>query len=62
MKASLAKRKKEDGGLSLADHAEMWWRDCGNIVPSRETESWLRMYESWINFAFVDFPTGIDLS
>lgn len=40
---------------SLADHAEYWWVQEGNIVPERDTPEWMAMYESWVNFAFADF-------
>ena len=38
--------------MTLADHAEAWWRESGNEVPSRETTAWREMYELWIDFAF----------
>jgi hypothetical protein len=38
--------------MTLADHAEAWWRESGKEVPPRETAAWREMYESWIGFAF----------
>jgi hypothetical protein len=41
--------------LTLAEHAEMWWQERGNIVPVRDTIEWKIMYEKWIEFAFSGF-------
>lgn len=41
-------------GISLADHAEMWWFEHSNDIPNRETKSWNEMYEKWVKFAFED--------
>ena len=42
-------------GHTLAWHAEQWWIEKGNKVPSRDTKEWQNMYEEWIEFAFKDF-------
>jgi hypothetical protein len=41
--------------LTLADHAELWWKEQGNIIPERNTKEWQLMYEAWIEFAFQGF-------
>ena len=38
--------------MTLADHAEAWWTERGNIVPPRESPEWDAMYGTWIEFAF----------
>ncbi len=43
--------------MTLADHAEAWWRESNNIVPNRGTPEWDNMYEQWIDFAFADMTT-----
>jgi hypothetical protein len=40
--------------LTLADHAEAWWREQGKRVPRRDTASWQKMYETWAKWAFAD--------
>ena len=40
--------------MTLADHAEAWWRDQGKEVPPRETAPWRKMYEIWVEWAFAD--------
>jgi hypothetical protein len=40
--------------MTLADHAEAWWGEKGNIVPKRETRAWDTMYQSWVEYAFCD--------
>lgn len=47
------------GDLSLADHAEMWWKEQGKEVSARGTEEWQNMYEQWIEYAFGDFRENI---
>lgn len=42
--------------MTLADHAETWWREKGNTVPARNTKEYNSMYEEWIKFAFQGFP------
>ncbi len=42
--------------MTLADHAEAWWRGTGRAVPGRETPEWHEMYKRWHGFAFADFP------
>jgi len=41
--------------MTLADHAEAWQRERGEIVPARELSAWAAMYEQWIEFAFSTF-------
>ena len=31
--------------MTLADHAEAWWREQGKRVPRRSTARWQQMYE-----------------
>jgi hypothetical protein len=40
--------------MTLADHAEAWWREQGNRVSRRDTKAWQRMYERWVAWAFSD--------
>jgi hypothetical protein len=40
--------------MTLADHAEAWWQEQGNVVPARDTPEWQSMYEAWIDFAFAN--------
>ena len=40
--------------LTLAEHAEAWWREQGNRVPRRDTARWRKMYEAWAEWAFAD--------
>jgi hypothetical protein len=40
--------------MTLAEHAEAWWREQGNALPARETDKWERMYEAWVEWAFID--------
>jgi hypothetical protein len=32
--------------MTLADHAEAWWREMGEKLPRRDTDEWRRMYEA----------------
>jgi len=41
--------------MTLAEHAEAWWREQGKKVPRRNTKKWKKMYEKWVAFAFKDF-------
>ena len=41
--------------MTLAEHAEAWWREQGKEVPDRETSAWQEMYEQWIEYAFAEF-------
>ena len=45
--------------MTLAQHAECWWREQGNSVPPRPTSEYDAMYEAWIVFAFADFRTEV---
>jgi len=46
-------KKKSPEGLTLAEHAEAWWREQGKEVPpSRTSPEWERMYLDWWKFAF----------
>ncbi len=47
------------GDLSLADHAEMWWKEQGKEVPAKDSKEWKDMYEQWITFAFAGFKENI---
>jgi hypothetical protein len=38
--------------MSLADHAESWWRESGHTVPDRNSDTWSVMYEQWVRYAF----------
>lgn len=49
--------KLED--MTLAQHAEAWWREQGQTVPPRETKQWDEMYRAWVDYAFADFPTSL---
>jgi hypothetical protein len=40
--------------MTLADHAEAWWREKGKTVPPRDTAEWQAMYETWVEWAFFD--------
>ena len=40
--------------MTLADHAEAWWKEQGNEVPPRGTNEWQQMYEAWVEWAFAD--------
>jgi hypothetical protein len=40
--------------MTLADHAEAWWRKKGKEVPPRGTDQWQTMYETWVEWAFSD--------
>jgi len=41
-------------GMTLAEHAEAWWKEQGKEVPPRGTEEWQEMYETWVEWAFAD--------
>ncbi len=45
----------EGFAMTMAEHAEAWWREQGRAVPVRDTNDWQRMYKQWINFAFAEF-------
>ena len=40
--------------MTLAEHAEAWWREKGKKVPRRDTDKWRQMYEAWVAWAFAD--------
>ena len=44
-----------DTVATLADHAEAWARDQGEVIPDRDTREWRRLYEEWAEWAFADF-------
>jgi len=48
------------GEMTLAEHAEAWWREQGRKVPKRNTKKWREMYEKWIRFAFKGFAKNHD--
>lgn len=41
--------------LTLADHAELWWREQGKDVPKEGTNEYTKMYEEWAKYAFKDW-------
>lgn len=43
---------KNPEAMTLAEHAEAWWREQDKEVPLRETAEWQTMYEAWIEYAF----------
>ena len=43
--------------MTLADHAEAWWREQGKKVPPPDTDEWRAMYEAWVAWAFGDLHT-----
>ena len=43
-----------DDAMTLADHAEYWWREQGRDVPPRGSAAWQAMYETWVEWAFSD--------
>lgn len=45
--------EKDAEKMTLAGHAEAWWREQGNTVPSRESAEWNAMYAEWVEFAFT---------
>lgn len=38
--------------MTLADHAEAWWKEQEKTVPERGTGEWDKMYAEWIDYAF----------
>ena len=54
------KRSSRPETMTLADHAEAWWREQGNTVPLRNTAAWTAMYEQWHAFAFADFGNATE--
>ena len=45
----------ENKELTLADHAELWAKENGIVVPSKDTTKYEDMYRKWIEYAFADF-------
>ena len=41
--------------VTLADHAELWWKGKGHKVPKKGSKSYKSMYEKWVGYAFKDF-------
>lgn len=41
--------------MTLADHAEAWWKEQGNTVPPKGSDAYNEMYEKWAKMAFKDF-------
>jgi hypothetical protein len=37
---------------TLADCAEAWAKERGEVVPDRNSPEWQTMYERWIDYAF----------
>jgi hypothetical protein len=48
-------KNKKFENLTLAEHAEMWWVEKGNILPKKDTIEWQKMYKKWVDYAFKDF-------
>jgi hypothetical protein len=44
--------------MTMADHAEAWWGEQGNILPDRGTKEWRDMYKKWHTYAFEDFASA----
>lgn len=44
-----------EAGLTLADHADLWWQEQGRKLPPSNTVEWTAMYEAWHTFAFASF-------
>ena len=40
--------------IPLYKHAEMWWSEQGKKVPSEDTEEYRKMYEKWVEFAYLE--------
>jgi hypothetical protein len=40
--------------MTLAEHAEAWWKEQDIIVPPRNTDEWRIMYKTWVEWAFSD--------
>jgi len=47
--------KKNPDKMTLAEHAEAWWKENGNMVPPKDTLEYENMYEKWHEFAFQNF-------
>lgn len=43
-----------DDNTTLAEHAEAWARESGEVVPERDTPEWQALYERWVEYAFAD--------
>lgn len=39
--------------MTLAEHAEAWWGEQGQMIPPRKSAEWNAMYTRWIEFAFA---------
>jgi len=37
---------------TLADHAEAWAVETGQLIPERGSKEWDELYERWIVYAF----------
>lgn len=42
----------EEDNLTMAQHAECWWKLQGNEVPPQLSPEYNEMYEKWVEFAF----------
>ncbi len=51
MKATL----KSNDEKSLGDHAEAWWKEQGQTVPSEGSPEYEAMYSRWYVYAFHNF-------
>ena len=48
--------------MTLADHAELWWKEQGNIVPPKNTKEWKDMYKKWIEYAYKSWVSQFNKS
>lgn len=51
--ADLAADTPSHFGMSLADHADAWWRERGAEPPPRTDMAWQSYYEEWHAWAFA---------
>lgn len=51
-KMDILSQKKNPDDITLAEHAEAWWKEKGKKVPTKGTKEWKKMYETWANWAF----------
>ncbi len=41
-----------DDGMSMEEHAMLWWIEKGYTIPSPDSIEWEEMYAEWVDFAF----------
>jgi hypothetical protein len=49
--------KKE---MTMADHAEAWWKEQGNEIPKKGTKEWNEMFLKWHTYAFQEISERLD--